>query len=509
MKMITKILTLALAAVLCVSTAGVTASGEMERQKETKTWGDDFFGDDRSDTFPLTPEPYNVKTVNTRQWTVSGITSIEAIYGSDRISLFPSQTQEIILKEYMSEDNASYYAKTSISGSALKIQTGARPVSSPNGFVSYVELYIPAGFNGTVDARAENGMISICGISASKVTAQLENGQIGVSNFSGALDCKVQNGGVQVSESDVKGAFRTENGHIDLSLRKILGDITADAENGAIIAALPKADSFNIEASTQTGDIINDFSTDWSVTGSKAEGCSLSGAWGNAPSAKVSFSICNGPVELYPAASDGKSKYAALSESALLEYQKWEVTLQNDTLLYRGEPIRIFMDLRANNSFAYFAHNKSGTVDLKLIRGQDGAIISAALIPKEEAEVILGHLENGFLSVPTASSMEQEKPLEDISRLKKEELPDDIRASLNSCTGSGWYVILAEGRRYIYFNNLPNNYAYQYNPEKSTVTVMDIGNTKEGYVLLSIPAGAQLSVQYNSKSVNLTEVSVS
>ena len=59
----------------------------------------------------------------------------------------------------------------------------------------------------------------------------------------------------------------------------------------------------------------------------------------------------NGPVELYPAASDGKSKYAALSERALLEYQKWEVTLQNDTLLYRGEPIRIFMDLRANNSF--------------------------------------------------------------------------------------------------------------------------------------------------------------
>lgn len=193
MKMITKLLTLALATILCVPTAGVTTSGEIERQKDTKTNG--FFedwGDDWSDTFPLTLEPYNVKTVNTKQWTVSGITSIEAIYGSDRISLFPSPTQEIILKEYMSEDKASYYAKTSISGSALKIQTGARPVSSPNGFVSYVELYIPVGFNGTADARAENGIISICGISASKVTVQLENGQIGISNFSGILDCKVQ-----------------------------------------------------------------------------------------------------------------------------------------------------------------------------------------------------------------------------------------------------------------------------------------------------------------------------
>lgn len=106
-----KIITIALIAVLCISTANVTAAGQTGAEKAIEVT-DDW----------TAPDPASVRLINSKQWEVSGISTVEAIYGTDCITVSPSPTQEIILKKYLSEDSDSYDAKTTVSDSTLKIE---------------------------------------------------------------------------------------------------------------------------------------------------------------------------------------------------------------------------------------------------------------------------------------------------------------------------------------------------------------------------------------------------
>lgn len=43
--------------------------------------------------------------INTKEWAVCNITEIQAIYNTDSISVMPSETQSIVLNEYLSDNN--------------------------------------------------------------------------------------------------------------------------------------------------------------------------------------------------------------------------------------------------------------------------------------------------------------------------------------------------------------------------------------------------------------------
>ena len=245
--MITKLMTLALAALLCVSTAGVTASGEMESQRVYQKvndhfgdWNDDFHGgswddrgddgwdDDWGDWAP--PDPASVKLINSKQWAVSGISTIEATYGTDCITVSPSPTQEILLKEYLSEDSPTYDAKTSVSNSTLKIEAGARPQSTHTGYISRIELFIPSGFNGVLKLTTKTGVISISGISVSTIRTDSQNGSVNISDCSATLECETSTG--------------------IISLNKVSAPtVTANSKNGSI-SVLGYSGTLNCETST-------------------------------------------------------------------------------------------------------------------------------------------------------------------------------------------------------------------------------------------------------------------
>lgn len=385
MKSVIKLLSISLAVVLSTGMLEMPAYGTSLQEVKTE-----YFPGDREEgwemKFPSAPSAASIKLVNTRQWPLSDLMNIEASYNNGSIRLLPGQTQEIVLKEYMTEDNPSYYAKTSVSGTTLNIKHDAIPQPATS-YISYMEIYVPESFNGTIRLLIENGILSINGVSASMIAAKCLNGQIGVFNFRGELNCDTENGGIQLSQCEAKGKFHTDNGFLDLSLSKILGDITASSSNGVIAVSLPEASTFTISAATENGNIMNQFSDDWSVSGGM-----LNGSWGETPVNKILLTNDNGAIELYRTV-DGTSEYSAPSNRDLQEYQKWGITRQEDQFYHNGVPIRIFMDLRANNSFRYFSYDKTGTRDIKLIRDQSGTIVSLELISKVQADIILEDIE--------------------------------------------------------------------------------------------------------------------
>ena len=114
----------------------------------------------------------------------------------------------------------------------------------------------------------------------------------------------------------------------------------------------------------------------------------------------------------------------------------------------------------------------------------------------------------------------------DLNRLTRTEVSDKVRNALDTCESDKWYVIESDGRQYIYYNGLPNTYAYEPQLTDSetgdliTVNIVDIKSNSpllermksaNHYVLLAFAytpadpdAEYNLAIQYNHISVTYT-----
>lgn len=186
------------------------------------------------------------------------------------------------------------------------------------------------------------------------------------------------------------------------------------------------------------------------------------------------------------------------------EYAEWGVVKENGAYYYNDKRVRIFMDLRANNSFVNFKYDASGTIDLKLIRNQNGIITGAEYLTQAEAEEILKDLD-----VAQSNLTPSEDIRDDTKRLTKETVPEEVLSVINSCDEGIWYVITGTDHQYIYYNGVPHNYAWQPKVNKSSanISIFDIGKSTSTYVLLSVPNNLELTISYNSKNVSYTTVS--
>ena len=81
------------------------------------------------------------------------------------------------------------------------------------------------------------------------------------------------------------------------------------------------------------------------------------------------------------------------------EYSKWKIDKKDGTYYYDNERVRIFMDLREDNSFVNFNFDELGTIDIRLMRGHNGNITKIEYLSQTEAEEILTDyvvVENGY-----------------------------------------------------------------------------------------------------------------
>lgn len=198
------------------------------------------------------------------------------------------------------------------------------------------------------------------------------------------------------------------------------------------------------------------------------------------------------------------------------EYAKFGIIVKGSAYYYDGTRIRIFHDMKADSSFENSFVDLKGTVDVRLIRGKRGAIKTLELIPKAEANEILEDL---FGYVPSRKretvSKNQKQSLRrkkagtktkkngeytNIKRCEMGDVPADVQTAIKKqCTGNSWYVIKTDNKQYVYFNNLPRDYAF--NISGKNLNVRDMGRHTGIYVLLYLGNDFNFTLSYNGKSV--------
>lgn len=183
-------------------------------------------------------------------------------------------------------------------------------------------------------------------------------------------------------------------------------------------------------------------------------------------------------------------------------YSKWKIDKKDGVYYYKNERVRIFMDVRENNSFVNFNYDALGTVDLRLVRGHNGDIAKIEYLSPTEAEEIRADLD-----IAHSSLIEE---AEDVSRLSKDMVPEKVLNVINSCDAETWYVVVENDYQYIYYNGVPHNYTWQpeLRQDSATIQIFDMGKSAGTYVLLKVPANLKLTVYYNAEKLICDEIRV-
>lgn len=218
----------------------------------------------------------------------------------------------------------------------------------------------------------------------------------------------------------------------------------------------------------------------------------------------------------------------------LEEYSQNGIVTVKDDYYYQNARVRILLDMRPDGSFENFDYNDRGTVDLRLVRGQDNRISRVEYLSAEEAAEIMDDLYDTLSDTadeaiaPRISDISGSSAptVMDLTRVTRAEVSDKVRNALNACEGGKWYVIEADDSQYIYYNGLPHSYAYEpkiNGSEKGdliTVDIVDIGTDSPllrslesagSYVLLTFSyhpsdpdASYELAIRYNRIPVTYT-----
>jgi len=85
------------------------------------------------------------------------------------------------------------------------------------------------------------------------------------------------------------------------------------------------------------------------------------------------------------------------------------------------------------------------------------------------------------------------------------DVPSGVRSIIKEqCTGNSWYVIKTDNKKYVYYNGLPRDYAFNVSGKK--LKVRDIGRHTGIYVLLSLGNNFNFKLYYNAKPVVFTTI---
>lgn len=210
--------------------------------------------------------------VNTQEIDLTGINDLRISYTSASITLINGTTDKLIVKEYMSENNPSYYARINKSGSSVTIENGIRPIFQFRPFYMYVEIYLPSAYQSDISIKTVSGRIESQGtltstaakietssgsISAERiaaVSAQVKtmSGSIRIEKISGVSAVQTSSGSIRIGESDGNITLNTSSGSIDVN--QLSGNLSAKTSSGRINIAVSETTG-NITLQTSSGSV--------------------------------------------------------------------------------------------------------------------------------------------------------------------------------------------------------------------------------------------------------------
>lgn len=218
---------------------------------------------------------------------IDGIQEIEIHVDIATINIIPKNTDNISFHYHGKiPPNIKTNFNTKISGKKLIVQAKAKNLK--NSFNSstktdlYLDIIMPSSYSNNLTLVANLGAIKIEDLRLDKLYTKGELGDINVKNIAlNELEAKSSLGKIyidNVSSSKNKlftdlGAIEAKNvegpleaktnlGSIDLEYDKINWDIKAESHSGSIKILLPSDSNFHIDASTDLGNIKNNYLLD-------------------------------------------------------------------------------------------------------------------------------------------------------------------------------------------------------------------------------------------------------
>lgn len=269
---------------------------------------------------------------NVISFSLDSISEITISYDEEEVSFYESENNELTIKEYMTKDRRSYYARVTQSGGALKISEGAKPILK-SGFSRYVEVYLPASYHENLTVTTTNGTIDIAGmelslnalrVDSTSGTVLLDTAEaqtIYLSSTSGNLDVDCLNaetiklettsgnltgnkltgnvtytttsGNADIQSANGSGNYTVNNsGKLNVVYSEVTGNLSFYNKNDDIHVTLPADLEFAFEATTKNGSVSTNFQEYIS-----ASGRTTSGTVGEHPTVTVKMETKNGNIE--------------------------------------------------------------------------------------------------------------------------------------------------------------------------------------------------------------------
>lgn len=270
---------------------------------------------------------------NELRFSLDGISSLTISYDEEKITFYESDSDDLVIKEYMTENKSSYHAKVTERNGSIQISEGGKPFFKDS-FSRYVEVYLPESYHENLTVTSTNGDIDLSGVSLDLSALRIDNSsgnvilenaaasdihlsstsgtldlgniqanQIRLETTSGNVNCTELNGNVTYTSTsgnaDIKsaigsGSYKANNsGSLNIVYTEVNGDLSFFNKNDNITLTLPENLEFEFQATTKNGSISTTFQQDVTV-----DGRTTSGVVGDNPTVTVKVETNNGDIEV-------------------------------------------------------------------------------------------------------------------------------------------------------------------------------------------------------------------
>ncbi len=200
---------------------------------------------------------FNLKLVNEQTAPLEGVDQLSIEYHADDVEFFTSDTNELVLKEYMSfTPDEDQLTRITQSGSRLKLEGRIR--DDINWFIhpnrgSRMEIYLPADYQGAIDASTSSGDIaSSLVLSLSDLRLSATSGDLEMNEVTAAqIEFTTSSGNITVAKAEGIRQFAATSG--DIEVYGGAGDTSAATSSGNITI---EASTGLLEAEASSGDIV-------------------------------------------------------------------------------------------------------------------------------------------------------------------------------------------------------------------------------------------------------------
>jgi DUF4097 and DUF4098 domain-containing protein YvlB len=193
--------------------------------------------------------------VNTETLSLGDTETLTLAYGHDELVLRESETDDLVVKEYMSRDNDRYFARISRAGGMLRIRQGRRPWLHWN-WRARAEIYLPRSFRGnlrisnssgtlsgdtdllgyrTVDITVSSGRVFLKEVSGGTVSLHASSGEMELGAVSGDSFVSVSSGRLRLDRlSGGEAHIKVSSGRLWIGALEAQADLELTSGNVAV-----------------------------------------------------------------------------------------------------------------------------------------------------------------------------------------------------------------------------------------------------------------------------------